>query len=274
VTAAPDVLHADCARCAGLCCVVPGFGVSADFAIDKPAGQPCPNLDAGFRCRIHAALRDRGFPGCASYDCFGAGQHVTQVTFGGQDWRGRPQVAQRMFAAFPVVRELQELRWHLEQAIGWTRLEPLCSALRGCAVEIAALTGLPAEALAELDVTALRAPVTGLLREASAHRREECAAGGRILDGADLTGANLRAAVLAGASLRGVVLIGADLRGADLQYADVTGADLRGADLAESDLSTALFLTQAQLDSARGDGSTALPPTARRPAHWPAAVSP
>ena len=31
-------LRADCARCAGLCCVVPAFTESADFAIDKPSG--------------------------------------------------------------------------------------------------------------------------------------------------------------------------------------------------------------------------------------------
>ena len=36
-------LRADCTRCFALCCVAPAFAASADFAIDKPAGQPCPN---------------------------------------------------------------------------------------------------------------------------------------------------------------------------------------------------------------------------------------
>ena len=71
-------LRADCAQCVGLCCVAPAFAVSADFAIDKAAGQPCPNLQADFRCGIHAGLRDRGFRGCAVYDCFGAGQRVSR----------------------------------------------------------------------------------------------------------------------------------------------------------------------------------------------------
>jgi hypothetical protein len=31
-------LTADCSRCVGLCCVVPAFAASADFAIDQPAG--------------------------------------------------------------------------------------------------------------------------------------------------------------------------------------------------------------------------------------------
>jgi hypothetical protein len=80
-------LRADCAQCFGLCCVAPAFTASADFAITKPAGRPCPNLGVGFGCGIHDRLRDSGFGGCAVYDCFGAGQKVAQVTFGGRDWR-------------------------------------------------------------------------------------------------------------------------------------------------------------------------------------------
>ena len=68
-------LRADCARCFGLCCVAPAFAASADFAIDKPAGQACPHLAGDFRCGIHDELRPRGFPGCTVYDCFGAGAH-------------------------------------------------------------------------------------------------------------------------------------------------------------------------------------------------------
>jgi hypothetical protein len=56
-------LRADCARCFGLCCVAPAFAASADFAIDKPAGQACPNLQGDFGCGIHADLRQQGFRG-------------------------------------------------------------------------------------------------------------------------------------------------------------------------------------------------------------------
>ena len=88
-------LHADCARCFGLCCVALPFARSADFAVDKPAGTPCTNLQEDFRCGIHGALRERGFAGCTVFDCFGAGQKVSQVTFGGQDWRRAPGTARR-----------------------------------------------------------------------------------------------------------------------------------------------------------------------------------
>ena len=80
-------LLADCGNCFGLCCVALAFTASADFAMDKEAGEPCRNLQSDFRCGIHRTLRAQGFPGCTVYDCFGAGQQVSQVTFGGRDWR-------------------------------------------------------------------------------------------------------------------------------------------------------------------------------------------
>jgi hypothetical protein len=99
-------LRADCKRCFALCCVVPAFSASADFAINKDAGHACPNLQSDFRWGIHTRLRQEGFPGCTVYDCFGAGQKVSQVTFGGQNWRRAPRTAGQMFEVFPIMRQL------------------------------------------------------------------------------------------------------------------------------------------------------------------------
>ena len=85
---------------------------------------------------------------------------------------------------------------------------------------------------------------------------------------ADLVGAALAGADLRDADLRGALLLGADLRDADLRRTDLLGADLRGADLAGADLRDALYLTQPQIDAARGDGRTRLGPGLRRPGHW------
>lgn len=268
---APE-LSADCSRCFALCCVAPGFSASADFAIDKPAGQPCPHLRTDFRCGIHDRLRPRGFPGCAAYDCFGAGQRVSQVTFGGRDWRGNPALAGRMFRVLPVMRQLHELLWHLTEALALPPAAPLHDQLRRAYRQITRLTGLDPDALLALDLAARRRPVTDLLRQASALVRAGAGPAPDDLTGADLTGRDLRGADLVGACLRGARLIGADLRGADLRLADLTGADLRGAGLAGADLSTSIFLTQAQLDAATGDPTTRLPPSLPQPAHWPARV--
>ena len=243
-------MEADCGRCAGLCCVAPAFAKSSDFAIDKPAGHACPNLADDFRCRIHEELPGRGFGGCVVFDCFGAGQQVTQVTFGGRDWRSAPELAKPMFAVLPVMRQLHELMWYLTEALRLGEARPLHSKLRAALDETAALTGRTPEELVALDLNAYRNQVNPLLRRASEAARRE--AGGRRPDhaGANLIGRRLRGADLRGASFRGAVLIGADLRGADLRRADFTGADLRGADLRGADLTGAIFLTASQLRSA------------------------
>jgi uncharacterized protein YjbI with pentapeptide repeats len=261
-------LKADCARCFGLCCVAPAFSVSADFAIDKPAGQPCPHLRPDFRCGIHDRLRQRGFPGCAVYDCFGAGQKVAQVTFGGRDWRRVPGVAARMFEVFAVMRQLHELLWYLTEALTLQPARRLHGALGRALDETERLTRGSPDDLVDLDVAAHRREVNALLRRASELARAGARRGKLDHSSADLIGKDLSGADLRGASLRGAGLVGADLVGADLRLADLTGADLRGANLAGADLTGSIFLTQAQLDAAKGDLSTKLPPSMARPAHW------
>ncbi|WP_433236253.1 pentapeptide repeat-containing protein [Streptosporangium sp. CA-135522] len=261
-------LRADCERCFALCCVVPTFSASTDFAIDKAAGQPCPNLREDFRCGIHQRLRPQGFAGCTVYDCFGAGQKVSQVTFGGQDWRRAPRTAKQMFEVFPIMRHLHELLWYLSQALTLQPARPLHGELTRAFDEIELLTHDGPESLTEVDVAARRQEVNALLLRAGELARAEVPGRKKDHRGADLIGADLKGADLRGANLRGAYLIGADLRGADLKAADLTGADLRDADLGGADLSGSIFLIQSQLDAARGSADTKVPPSLTRPAHW------
>jgi uncharacterized protein YjbI with pentapeptide repeats len=266
---AHDVLRADCGRCFGLCCVAPAFSASADFAIDKPAGHPCPHLQPDFRCRIHNDLRVQGFRGCAVYDCFGAGQQVSQVTFGGRDWRRDPRAATQMYELFPVMRQLHELLWYLAAALALRPTRAVHGELRHAFTATQAMTNRPADELLGLDTGRHRAQVNALLLRASALARAQLPGQKPDHQGSDLIGARLAGADLRGANLRGARLIGADLRHADLTLADLTGADLRGADLRGADLAQSMFVTQAQLDAAEGDTGTGLPPALTRPAHWP-----
>jgi uncharacterized protein YjbI with pentapeptide repeats len=257
------VLRADCGRCFGLCCVAPAFSASADFAIDKPAGHPCPHLRADFRCGIHNDLRRHGFPGCAVYDCFGAGQQVSQVTFAGRDWHQEPQAATQMFAVFAIMRQLHELLWYLAAALALAPARAVHGELRRALTATEAMTGSPADALLGLDIQAHRDRVNAVLLQASDLVRAQVPGGKPDHRGADLTGARLAHADLTGACLRGTRLIGADL-----SLADLTGADLRAASLHGADLARSLFLTQSQLDAADGDTSTKVPSSLTRPAHW------
>ncbi|MCC9197772.1 pentapeptide repeat-containing protein [Arthrobacter sp. zg-Y820] len=266
-------LRPDCANCFALCCTAFGFTRSADFALDKPAGAPCRNLASDFTCTIHDSLLPRGFRGCTVFDCFGAGQNVSHGLFSGKSWLENPGTKDDMFAAFKASRQLHEMLWYLVEAQART-FDPDAS-LR--AARLRATIEHTAGRLPELlsrDIQELHSRVGTLLMEVSEEvRASYCAAGddhlaSELAPGADLMGSNFRSRRLCGADLRGAWLIAADLRGSDLSGVDLLGADLRDARLDGADLSQALYVTQPQLNSAKGSASTLLPPDLTMPPSW------
>jgi hypothetical protein len=248
--------------------VATAFAKSADFAIDKPYGRPCPNLLADYRCTIHDRLSTSGFAGCVRFDCLGAGQRTT-AAFGGKTWRTDPALADQIFDVFAVMRELHEMLWYLDRA---ARL-PIEPQLRQDIVEhlefVTAAGDQPADELGPSTVTGCAGRTEALIDAASAQARSRYPRR-RELRRAELVGADLRHADLRGADLRGAVLVGARLGSADLRWADLRFADLRGADLAGADLRDALFLHGSQLQSATGDAATTLPDGLARPRSWAA----
>lgn len=256
-------LSSDCSRCFGLCCVLLPFSAAAGFGVDKPGGTPCLNLADDDRCRIHATLREDGWPGCTVFECFGAGQQVSQVTYGGRSWREQDNLAE-MGAVLSVMRQLHEMLAHLTE-VERRSPDPAATAVRA---EIEALTGTDPESLLTLDLDGLLERVGGLLADASTRvRRVHPTAADRTRT--DLAGRRL-AGDHRGWTFRGATLIRADLRDADLADADLLGADLRDADVRGCDLSSTLFLTQPQVNAAVGDAATVLPAGLRRPGHWTA----
>ena len=162
------------------------------------------------------------------------------MTYAGTTWRDRPDLATEIFGVFEVMRGLHELRFLLT--------DPACRASSNAAEavalhdEVARLAGSVPEAVLAADLGELRGRAGILL--------------GRV------------AAEVGGPSHRGALLMAADLRSLDLTGADLLGADLRDADVRGADLSRTLFLTQPQVNSARGDAATRLPARLDRPTLW------
>jgi uncharacterized protein YjbI with pentapeptide repeats len=173
-----------------------------------------------------------------------------------------------MFEVFPIVRDLHELLWYLTEALTLQPARPLHGELSLALEETERLTHHNPDALMELDVAAHRRDVNALLLRTSELVRAEVQHKKKDHRGADLIGAKLQGADLRGANLRGAYLIGTDLRGADLRRADLIGADFRDADLRGADLTESIFLIQSQMDAAKGDIETKLPPSLTRPTHW------
>lgn len=266
-------LRADCGSCFALCCTAFGFSRSVDFAEDKPAGSPCRHLASTFSCTVHEGLRPRGFRGCTVFDCFGAGQAVSQRLFSGVSWRERPDTQPDMFAAFKIVKQLHEMLWYLAEACERAYAPEAVHEARELESAIAALTHGSLAELFSVDIGALHGAVRTVLMEVSEEVRASYFAEAGHLDpsftpAADLAGADLRARRLCGADLRGACLIAADLRESDLAAVDLLGADLRDARLEGADLSAALYVTQPQINAARGDGKTRLPASVSAPSHW------
>lgn len=269
-------LRADCKNCFGFCCVALYFSASEGFPVNKDAGIPCINLQSDFRCSVHKTLKSLGLKGCIAYDCFGAGQKVAQVTYGGHDWRQVPEAAQQMYEAFLIMHQIHEMLWYLTEAL---RLKPALNIqdeLNSMLIETEKLTLLSADSLLKLDTTAHRFKVNTLLRQTSelirnkfrdeqktSSKRQKTLGQGRDFIGKNLTKTNLR-----GENLSGAYLIAANLRGADLSGTDLIGADLRDTDLRGANLTNSIFLTQGQINTAKGDSETKLPISLTPPMHW------
>ncbi len=235
----------------------------------KPQGRPVPTWN-----RTRAAASTHSFDrlasgGCTVYACFGAGQQVAQVTFGGQDWRQAPQTARLMFDAFAIMRQLHELLWYLTEALTLSSARALHGALRLALDQAQRLAQNRPADLVGLDVAAHREPINALLQRTSELLRADVEGPKIDRSGADLIGADLRDVDLIGANLRGAYVIAADLSGCEPGGADLTGADCRDIDIRGADLARTIFLTQSQIDAAIGDSHTRLPPALTRPAHWP-----
>jgi uncharacterized protein YjbI with pentapeptide repeats len=269
-------LQADCKKCFALCCVALYFSATEGFPVNKDAGKPCINLQNDFCCSVHVNLEKKGLKGCIAYDCLGAGQKVAQVTYGGRDWKQAPESAKQMFEAFIIMRQLHEMLWYLTEALSLQSEHDMKEKINLKINEIEDLTNLTANSLMKLDLTTIRVGVNALLLQTSelvrkkiinnkttSLKRKKTLGGGL-----DLIGADLRRKDLRGANLSGAYLIAANLRGVDLSFADLIGADLRDADLSGANLSKSIYLTQAQVNTAKGDATTKLSSSLIRPMHW------
>lgn len=149
------------------------YAKSADFSFDKEAGVPCRNLHLDHRCSIHEHLRDKGFHGCVSYECFGAGQHVSQEIYEGKDWRLTPALSNEMFAVFPIVQQLHEMLYYLNQALDLEDTQTIHDELSNVFERTLSLTRLNPRDILDLDVPNHRVIVNDLLVKTSEFVRRD-----------------------------------------------------------------------------------------------------
>lgn len=175
-----------------------------------------------------------------------------------------------MFIVFPIMQQLHEMLYYLYEAISLKETHSIHQNLKSSIHITDELTSLNYHSLKDVDINSHRSKVSELLFQTSDLVRSNISQNkmSKIPNGTSLIGANLKRKNLRGVSLRGALLIAADLSESDLSFNDFLGADLRDAKLDGANLTGCLFLTQAQVNAAKGNRLTILPPSLNRPKHW------
>lgn len=277
-------LKPDCQNCFGLCCVALYFSKHDGFPTDKQAGVPCPNLAQDYTCSIHENLSEQGLKGCISYECFGAGQQVSLVTYGGgQGWKAQGadhSSSEQMFNVFLIMKQLHEMCWYLYEALSYEIPTTLADDVQYLLNETEKATLASPDELQTFDLFVHHNKISAIINQVTqsiqAHTRQVLSKTNGLKENKilntkqkrDFIGANLTKKELRCADLRGCLLIAVNLEGADLCGTNLIGADLRDANLRGANLTQSLFLTQSQINGAKGDKYTNLPASLSRPAHW------
>lgn len=263
-------LHGDCGKCCGLCCTALYFARSEGFPEDKKAGIPCGNLAHDFRCKIHSQLQEKNLKGCMAYDCFGAGQKVTQVIYEGAVWKHMPpEQAAQMMEVFLRVWRIHQTLWYLIEALALTEAREMKNELKGLLIKLQTISGSSIEDILAFDLPRYGGRAGETLKQVcrcvsqAAGRKDEAGEQEKELLGRKFQGKEAR-----GRDFSMALMMAADLRGCDLQGTTFLGTDLRDADLRDADLSDSVFLCQMQLNEARGNKNTKLPKWLKQPDHW------
>jgi len=255
-------LEIDCENCFGLCCVSLFFSKIDGFPIDKEAGTPCIHLKEDFKCEVHKDLTKKGFRGCTGYDCFGAGQKLSQITFRNKSWRKNNKRAKKIFDSFLIMRHLHELLWYLSQAYSYNPQNKIKEKIE----LINKLTLLEADELLKLNIKEYRERVNPLLRKVTENIKLKYQK--NKFNKKDCFALDLRKENLVAVDMSGACLIAANLENLDLTAVNFIGADMRDCNIKGADLSNSLFLTQGQINTAVGDKNTKLADIFTVPSYW------
>lgn len=158
-------LKIDCASCSGLCCVALYCMKTDGFPEDKEAGIPCKNLMPNFHCATHGKLAKDKMRGCMAYDCFGAGQMVTQICYPDQNWRTSPNRANEIFQVFLTIFQLHQMLWYLIEAMSAVSESHLAPDIEALIVKNEQMTSLCPDEILSLDIEKHRLDVNQILKK-------------------------------------------------------------------------------------------------------------
>jgi len=157
-------LEPDCDKCSALCCIAPSFAKSESFAFDKTAGVRCKHMTDDYRCEIHNVLPDKGHQGCVDYQCYGAGQKVTQDIYQGRTWMTHPDEAEEIFSVYFAVKAVHELLGYLAGGLALCEDPQISDEIEKMQDELEEMTLVDPQALKDIQLPPLEKRVSSLLQ--------------------------------------------------------------------------------------------------------------
>lgn len=260
-------LKVDCKRCSGLCCTALFFSKMDGFPEDKVAGKPCIKLQRDYRCKIHHELEKRNMKGCIGYDCFGAGQHVTQFIYKGETWQSSKEQSTQIFDVFIKIFQLYQIRYFLEESMTIVSAKQLWSDIEKLLYENKILCELTPQEIINIDVDSYRNKVNKLLKKVC-ESISKCFNHKNHKGSTDYLGRSFKDRNMSGVDLSMKLLIAANFDSCIFDGTVFLGADTRDTNFSNSDLREAVFLTQGQINAAKGNRNTKLPQYLDYPVTW------
>ena len=260
-------LKSDCTQCSGLCCTALFFSKMDGFPENKITGKPCSNLQKNYQCKIHGELEKKKMKGCIGYDCFGAGQHVTQSIYSGQTWQDKPKQAKEIFDVYIVVYQLYQIRYFLLESMALFPAKILRSKIKPLIQENEIICNCEPQDIIKFNLENYRnkanvflKQVCSLLQKSLCTENKKCPEVliGKSFQNKDFRGLDLSTKLLIAANFNNCVFDGTIFLGADTRDTDFSNADLRDA----------VFLSQGQINVAKGNRNTKLPQYLDHPFTW------
>lgn len=262
-----EELKVDCSKCSGLCCTALFFSKIDGFPENKVAGKPCTKLKSDYHCKIHQELEKRNMKGCIGYDCFGAGQHVTQCIYKGETWQTSQEQSQEIFDVFVIVFQLYQIRYFLEESILVIPAKELWSDIKNLINENEALCHSTPKSILDIDIESYRNKVNIILKQVCTSIIK-CFKNSDNKRLTDFLGRSFKKRDMSGLDLSMKLLIATNFDSCTFDGTVFLGADTRDTDFSNSDLRESVFLSQGQINSAKGNTNTKLPKHLDYPVTW------
>lgn len=260
-------MKCDCSRCSGLCCTALFFSKVDGFPINKSAGIPCINLLKDYSCKIHPQLESKKMKGCMGYDCFGAGQQVTQIVYRGDTWDNNPDKSGEIFDVFTAVYDLYQILFYLEEALLIIPAQSLVDTLHSLIDENMQICNDSPHNILSFDIDEYRNRANNVLKQVCKLIEQSLNIDTHKLPGSFFAG-KFKGQNMSGADLSTKLLIAADFENCLFNGTVFLGADTRDTNFNNADLRESVFLTQGQVNSAIGNRSTKLPAYLEYPSTW------